>query len=244
MRTRLLLAVLAVVSLAAAFSTRVSRKMPDFEVYYTAGARAAAAAPLYRAEDGHFQFKYLPAFAILAAPLSRLPLPAAKAGWFACSAVLMIALLWLGLRALPALHDPPALLLVLTFAAMAKFFAHELVLGQVNLLFAVLAAGALVWLKSGRETAAGLALALAVVVKPYGILFAPWLATRRRRGACVAMIGGLVVVLALPSVRYGWHGNIQLLREWWHTVSATTAAQPRESGQRFARGDVHASARR
>ena len=73
-RTRALLGVLAIVSLVAVFTTRVSRKMPDFEVYRTAGARALAAEPLYRADDGHFQFKYLPAFAIFAAPLAMVPL--------------------------------------------------------------------------------------------------------------------------------------------------------------------------
>src|ERR1051326_9000007 len=102
-RTRLLLAALALVSLAALFTTRVSRKMPDFEVYRTAGSRALAAAPLYRAEDGHFRYKYLPAFAVLASPLAMMPLPAAKALWFGFSAVLMLVLLWLSLRALPSI---------------------------------------------------------------------------------------------------------------------------------------------
>src|SRR5215211_9315829 len=88
--TRALLAVLAVVSLVAAFTTRVSRKMPDFEVYRTAGQRALAAEPLYRAEDGHYQFKYLPAFAIFAAPAAMVPAPAAKGAWFAISAILML----------------------------------------------------------------------------------------------------------------------------------------------------------
>ena len=32
-------------------------------------ARAAQAEPLYRTDDGHFQFKYLPAFAVLAIPI-------------------------------------------------------------------------------------------------------------------------------------------------------------------------------
>ena len=40
MRTRLLLGVLALVSLVAVFTTRVSSKMPDFEVYWTAGSRS------------------------------------------------------------------------------------------------------------------------------------------------------------------------------------------------------------
>ncbi len=55
----LLFAVAAVV-----FARRSHREMLDFEVYRVAGARAAAAEPLYRAEDGHWQFKYLPAFAL------------------------------------------------------------------------------------------------------------------------------------------------------------------------------------
>jgi len=71
-RTRTLLVVLAAVSLVALFTTRVSRKMPDFQVYWTAGARALAAQPLYRADDGHYQFKYLPAFALAMVPFGDL----------------------------------------------------------------------------------------------------------------------------------------------------------------------------
>src|SRR5262245_12151703 len=221
-RTRVLLVVLAVVSLVALFTTRVSRKMPDFQVYYTAGERARAAEPLYRADDGHYQFKYLPAFALIAAPATAVPLAAAKAAWFAVSALLMMALLWLSLRAMPELHRPAPLLLVLTFLAMAKFYAHELVLGQVNLLFAAIAVLAVVWMREGRDAAAGLLLALAVVVKPYGAIFVPWLATRKNRAAFAAMVGALIVFLLLPAVRYGWHGNLELLGAWWHTVTSTT----------------------
>lgn len=223
MRTRVLLGVLALVSLVAAFSTRVSRKMPDFEVYHTAGARALAAEPLYRAEDGHFQFKYLPAFAIFAVPLAKVPLPAAKGAWFALSAVLMLALLGLSLRAMPEVRRAPVVLVVVTFLAMAKFYAHELVLGQVNLLFAVLVVLAIVWMRNGKEAPAGLLLALAVVVKPYAVIFVPWLATRRQRGALVTMAAGLVVLLLIPAARYGWDGNLRLLGDWWQTVTATTA---------------------
>jgi hypothetical protein len=223
MRTRVLLGALALVSLVAVFTTRVSRKMPDFEVYWTAGSRAITAQPLYRASDGHFQFKYLPAFALLVSPLATVPLPLAKAGWFAGCAVLMVVLLWLSLLSIPELKRPPVWLLVLTFLAMAKFYAHELVLGQVNLLFGVLVVLAIVWMRRGREIPAGLLLALAVVVKPYAVIFAPWLVTRRSRAAFVAMSAGLVAMLLLPAARYGWDGNLTLLADWWHTVTSTTA---------------------
>jgi hypothetical protein len=221
-RTRALLGVLALVSLVAVFTTRVSRKMPDFDVYRTAGARAIAAEPLYRADDGHYQFKYLPAFAIFAAPLALAPAAAAKGAWFAASALLMLALLALSLRAIPEIHRPPIVLVVVTFLAMAKFYAHELVLGQVNLLFASLVVLALVWMRSGWDAAAGLLLALAVVVKPYAAIFIPWLATRRNRAALLAMLAGLVVLVLLPAARYGWDGNLRLLGDWWRTVTSTT----------------------
>ena len=209
-------------SLAALFTTRVSRKMPDFEVYWTAGARARAAAPLYRAGDGHFQFKYLPAFAVAAMPIALMPQPAAKAFWFAASAVLMVVLLGLSVRVLPTVRRPPPLLVVLTFAAMAKFYAHELVLGQVNLLFATVVTLAVLCLLERRRIAGGLLFAAAVVVKPYAILFAPWLLSRRDRSPFLAMMLGLAAVLVIPAAAYGWSGNLALHRDWWQTVTAST----------------------
>jgi len=222
-RTRVLLSVLALVSLVVVYTTKVSQKMPDFQVYRTAAERAAVAEPLYREDDGHWQFKYLPAFAVLATPLAVIPLPAAKGAWFAMSAVLMVVLLWLSLRAMPEVRRPPVLLLVVTFLAMAKFYAHELALGQVNLLFAVLAVLAIVLMRSGREVPAGVALAFAVIVKPYAAIFLPWLALRRNRTAFVAMLAAVAILLLLPAARYGWEGNLRLLGDWWRTVTTTTA---------------------
>jgi hypothetical protein len=221
-RTRILLIILAVVCLTVLFTTRVSRKMPDFEVYWTAGSRALAAQPLYRIEDGHYQFKYLPAFAVLAAPLALLPMAAAKALWFALSAVLMLVLLVLSVVATPEARRPPALLLVLTFVAMAKFYAHELLLGQVNLLFAVMVVAAVVLLRRGQEAVAGVLFALAVIVKPYALLFAPWLATRKSRLPFAVMIAVVVMALLLPAARYGWHGNLKLLSDWRRTVTESS----------------------
>jgi len=222
-RTRVLLSVLALVSLVVVYTTKVSQKMPDFQVYRTAAERAAVAEPLYREDDGHWQFKYLPAFAVLATPLAVIPLPAAKGAWFAMSAVLMVVLLWLSLRAMPEIRRPPVVLLVVTFLAMAKFYAHELALGQVNLLFAVLAVLAIVLMRSGREIPAGVALAFAVIVKPYAAIFLPWLALRRNRTAFVVMLAALAILLLLPAARYGWEGNLRLLGDWWRTVTTTTA---------------------
>ncbi len=215
----------AVVLLALLFAEKVSRKMPDFEVYWTAAVRARAAEPLYRVEDGHYKYKYLPAFAILAIPAGIVPLPIAKAVWFTISILLLVALVALSLALLPEPRKPAWLLVTIALVAMLKFFGHEAVLGQVNALLAVIVVLALLAIRRGRETAAGLLVALAVVVKPYAVIFFPWLIARRRarRGAVAAAVTGLAVALAAPALIYGVRGSIDLHRAWWRTVAESTA---------------------
>jgi hypothetical protein len=176
----LLVAAVAIV-LAFLFADRISRKMPDLAVYWTAASRARAAAPLYRVEDGHYQFKYLPAFAVLAAPLSIVSLESAKAIWFVTSLGLLTAVIVLSLRFLPERRKSTWLLVSITLVVMLKFYGHELVLGQMNALFAVIVAAAVVALRDGRDWSAGAFIALAIVVKPYAVIFLPWLLLRRER---------------------------------------------------------------
>ena len=206
----------------SAFSLRVSRDMRDFEVPWTAAGRAAAAEPLYRAEDEHYQFKYLPAFAVLAIPLGLVPLPVAKSIWFMASVALLIALVALSVRLLPEQRKPTALLVGTAIVVMAKFYARELDLGQVNLLFAVAATGALLAMKSRHEMLAAALLVLTVAVKPYGVLLVPLALIRRQRAPAVAITIGAALLLLLPVPLYGVARTIDLHQHWWQTVSDST----------------------
>jgi hypothetical protein len=208
---------------AAVFALRAAQKMPDFEVYWRAGVRAAQAQPLYSPDDGHYQLKYLPAFALVAVPLGWLPLEAAKAVWFTTSVAVLGAFVALSIAILPERRRPLWLLVLCTVVAMAKFYGHELVLGQVNVLLGALITGAVLCLKSKREFAAGLLLALAVVVKPYAIIFLPWLLVAGHSGAFVTLLAAILCALLLPGAIYGFSENIALHVEWWQTVSASTA---------------------
>ncbi len=219
----LLLLLIALTALAVVFAPRAVTRMADFEVYWTAAARARGAEPLYRAEDGHYQFKYLPAFAVLAIPAGLVPLAAAKVAWFAVSVALVAGVLALSVTALPERLKPRWMLIAVAIVAMGKFYGHELVLGQVNLLFLFIVLLALVALNAARETTTGLLLALAVTVKPYAVIFGPWLAARRRGPAVLAFGAALVVIAALPMILYGVRGTVALHVDWWRTVAGSTA---------------------
>lgn len=207
--------------LAALFAWKISAKMPDFEVYWRSAIRAASAEPLYREADGHYQFKYLPAAAVLAIPIGTLPLPVAKAVWFGASCGLLAALVAISLALLPERRKPGWFLALVATIAMAKFFGHELVLGQANALLAATAATAVYLLRRRREAIAGALVAFAVVVKPYALILVPWLAARPR--AAAASAAGMAAALLLPAGLYGWDGDLALHRAWWATVTASTA---------------------
>jgi hypothetical protein len=209
--------------LALLFAGKVSRKMPDLEVYWTAAVRARSAEPLYRAEDEHYQFKYLPAFAVLAIPGGAVPLPVAKGAWYLTSIALLWALVTMSARILPVARRPVWVLAAFTVVAMAKFFAHELVLGQVNALLGVIIVAAVLALRLGYERTAGVLIALGVVVKPYAIIFVPWLIARRRWASVATACLSLIGVLLVPALVYGPAGDVAQHLQWWRTVTESTA---------------------
>jgi hypothetical protein len=217
--TRLILALggLSVIA-ALAFALRVSHQMPDFEVYWRSAQRAWAGEPLYRTEDGFWLFKYLPAFAVLIAPLALVPLSSAKAIWFALTVVALVALLRICVLLLPERRRSPFLLVTATVVVMGKFYGHELLLGQSNLLLTLAAAAGLLALKHQRDTLGGVLFVVAIVLKPYAVLFLPWLLARRRRDSIVAAAAGVTTMFLLPVIRYGATTTMRLHLDWWRTV--------------------------
>jgi hypothetical protein len=225
---RLGIAALLVVA-AVGFGLRARGQMYDFGVYLTAGGRVVAGENLYRVEDGHWQYKYLPAFAFVIAPLSLLPPVAARAVWFSLSLGLLIWFVTVSLRLLPDQRRSTRFLVWMLILAMGKFYIREIGLGQTNILLALLAMLALDAGRRGQERSVGLLLAAATAVKPYAILFWPWLVARRRFGAAAWFVAGLVIVVLFPALRYGFSGNLDLLRGLWSVVTTSTA--PNLAGQ-------------
>jgi len=199
-----------------------NRAFVDFEVYSRAGGRVWSAEPLYRADDGHFQFKYLPAFAFGAVPFAKIDQNAAKAAWFTLTFGLMVAFVRRSVRALPDRRLPEGSLSWLTFLLLGRFFVAELSLGQANVLFGLLLILALADVQARRAGRAGVLVAVATFIKPYGVLLFPWLAVVGGLTAAVASTVAVLIGLALPATVYGWQGNLALLGDWYRTVTDTT----------------------
>lgn len=222
-RVRVVAACALLAAALGAFVLRVSRDMHDSEVPWTAARRAAAAEPLYRAEDEHYQFKYLPAFAVLAIPLGVMPLAVAKGVWFVGSVALLVGLMTLSVRLLPEQRKPTTLLVVSAIVVLAKFYARELDMGQVNLPFAMAVTGALLAMKTKRDMLAATLIVVSIAIKPYGALLLPVVVARRQRVGIVAAATGCLLLLLLPVPLYGWSGTVGLHESWWETVTETTA---------------------
>jgi len=215
----LLLAVAAIL----VYDKRVRHEMVDFGVYRQAAERGLRAEPLYRVEDGHYQFKYLPAFAFAVAPTALMTAETAKMAWFAFSFCLLVIFMRWSVVAVPERRLSSRALLWIGVLLMAKFFARELLLGQSNLLLGSLLVGALLAAQIDQPIVAGALIGCAVFVKPYALVFVPWLAITRGVRAASTSVAIVVMGLAAPALVYGWRGNLDLLANWYRTVTDSTA---------------------
>lgn len=206
-----------------AFQWKIHTKMVDFGVYRQAAQHVAVAEPLYRESDGHYQFKYLPVFAMTTMPFGRADETTAKLVWFALSIGALVLLLRFSALCVPERRRNVGVLIGLTALFMGKFLIHEVQLGQVNVVFGLLVVAAVGALQSEWPAAAGVLIGAAVCVKPYGVIFAPWLLVSEDRRATIAFAAAFAVALLAPMALYGWTGNLALLLDWWHTVTSTTA---------------------
>jgi alpha-1,2-mannosyltransferase len=221
-RLRWLIVLSLIVLSVVAYTARIRHEMVDFVTWRQSAVRALQAEPLYRPEDGHYQFKYLPLFAIVMAPLGALDEEAGKMLWFGISVGVLAALLRWSIIALPDRRLSQVTLFWITVILMAKFYVHELLLGQTNLLLGGLLVGALLAVQRDRPFTAGALVGAGVFVKPYALILVPWLLVAKGWRATAMAATVVAPGLVLPATVYGWTGNLDLLRGWLRTVTDST----------------------
>lgn len=218
------------VALAAWGLGALDRRMVDFEVNDRAARRIPLGETLYRSEDGHFQFKYPPAAALVYLPLTILPPEGAKAAWLFLSLMAIGLSLGLSLR-LAGREDGPRSRAMggLAVLIVGKYLLRELELGQINILILLVMLGSARFLARAEdekrprfETASGLLWGLATAIKPYTLVFLPYFLVKRRFRSLAAGAGVLGAALLLPGLFYGVRGNWMVLREWVGGLTAST----------------------
>jgi hypothetical protein len=197
-------------------------ELVDFVVPRTAAVRFLAHEPLYRPEDGHYQYKYFPAFAIAMVPFTWVSKEVAQVTWFTLTWAMAVAFVRLSLYALPDRRLSSRVLMWLTALLCGKFLFKELAFGQFNLPVGLLMLGAVIAAQQGRRLTSGAAVAAGVFVKPYALVLVPWLVRTIGWRSVVSFTLVMVAGLVLPAVSYGWEGNLTLLHEWYRTVTETT----------------------
>ena len=208
---------------SAIYVARIHVEMVDFEVYREAAGRAMHAENLYRPEDGHYQYKYLPPFAFAMAPFAVGGDAYARLVWYALAWGLLCLFVRWSAEALPEKRLSIKALVWIAVLFMGKSYAHEVQLGQTNVLLGVVLMAALLAAEAGERMAAGALVALGVFVKPYALLFVPWVWVIAGLPGLAATAVVLAVVSLLPAFAYGWQGNIDQILGWYRTVTDTTA---------------------
>ncbi len=218
-----------------AFLFRVKDEMIDFEVNYTAAKRLRLGETLYRSEDGHYQFKYLPFSAFLYLPVSFLPPLLAKATWYGVVICCSFLIFFFSLRLINPKKEKFLWVAVFPPLILAKYFLREIQLGQINALvtLVLLAMVSRLLTQPGhfqrecggeiaRQAGAGLFGGLATALKPYALIFYPYFIIRKKWLCLAVSTAVLGLGVFAPSLFYGIRGNFTVLKEWQASLAAST----------------------
>ncbi len=205
--------------------------MVDFQVFYNAGQRVLHGENLYRhVEDGFYEYKYGPAAAFLFSPFALLPRTAASVAYWLLLAGVLTGNLFLCLclvrpdyRMLPPARVNAVVLLVAL--TEATHLIAELHLGQVNQVLLGLYLFMALALMKRRAVAFALAMAVSLYLKPFALIFVPYLLLKRRHRelawvAAFAIALGLAPVLVFGSAKLGAQ-----YRGWMDAIAGEAASK-------------------
>ncbi|HVN47707.1 MAG TPA: glycosyltransferase family 87 protein [Bacteroidota bacterium] len=193
----------------------------DFHVYYVAGERMLHGENLYRSvEDGFYEYKYSPVAAIYFIPFSLMSYTLAKISYWLFLSFLVCFGFVLTYDILEpgffhyANYRRVNFIFFLAALALVVHIARELELGQVNHLLLVIYIGILWCLSKKKYIAGGILAGISIFLKPFGLIFLPWLLIRKEWKAVVTFIGSSIVLAFLPCVFMGFTVVGQQYSSW------------------------------
>jgi glycosyl transferase family 87 len=189
----------------------------DFRVYHY-GARGVldGTRPVYGVNSGlgwPMHYRYPPLFLLLFTPLALLPLGPGAAVWVILKVIVLIALM----RAMLNRGIKPTIIGVVF---IAPYMVEEFRYGNAQFFVIAMAMFALLIARE-RPVAAAASLALGICIKVWPLFFVPYLAARRDWKVVAWTMVFVLVLTMLPSLYFGFQGNVQLIRQWYEQESNT-----------------------
>jgi hypothetical protein len=195
--------------------------LSDFSVYHKAAGRLVAGENLYQgAADGFYRYKYSPTAAAYFIPLAVLPLNLAKvAYWVLLSGIVCLGF-YLSSRLAKFDFGPlrPAYqnsVILISALVMGVNIERELHLGQVNQILLVCYLSFVFFLRAKREALASLILSAGIFLKPFGLIFIPYLIAKRRFKVIFLSLFFMVLLGILPAVFVGFGGLAGQFSGWF-----------------------------
>jgi hypothetical protein len=201
--------------------------LSDLEVYYKSAYRILHGQNLYGiAEDGHYVFKYSPTSGLLFLPFLIVPFAAAKVVYWILLTSLIVAGFYLSILLIKPNAISQGKVKTVNSAALAAtlilalHFLRELHLGQVNYLLLFLYLWAIYLQNKGREWAFSIILAVTVFIKPFGLIFLPYLIYKKKFKELLIFAGTVVILFLLPVLFYGSVATtLQQYQLWMNELS-------------------------
>lgn len=198
----------------------------DFQVYYDAATNFFSGKTVYGITFGlgSGYYKYSPFGLFIFFPLTLINYDVAKVIYFIflSSLIIMTVIMsdQLVKEKLFGQHNTKLRLLIplLITIAFLQHIYYELHLGNINILLLLLSLAGLHLLLKKKDWAAGLLLALAILIKPHFLILFPLLFLRKRFVTIVSCIAGIVFGLFIPSLYGGFSTNMQLLNQWKNSM--------------------------
>ena len=222
------LAFILIVCLSFLFAEAINHRLwlSDFEVYYKAAYRLINAENLYRhSEDGHYIFKYSPVSALIFIPFTLFSFGVAKIIYWLFLTGIIILNFYISVRLLsPKIGLKPDskrtnVLYVLSALILALHFLRELHLGQVNYLLLFMYILVLSALIKERVITASVLLSLSLFIKPFGLIFLPYLIYRKKFKALLMVGISSVVWSFIPLLFYkNWNLFIHQYYAWFNEI--------------------------
>ncbi len=200
----------------------ILRLQGDFLVYYHAGHRVLHGMAIYPPDESD-RFLYAPIFAVAFAPFALLPRHAAQGLWFVFNAWGLIAFIsGSAILLFGRERRLSAILLAVPVLLSFRFVGNNIEHGQINLPVLALCAWAIIYARERRPVWSGAMIAAAVLIKPFALIAACYLAIRRKWPALGWGIVAGLILFALPIVVFGPTGLFEQTQGYLHSVASMT----------------------